>query len=214
MPIYLNGGSNPQAVFFNGTALTSVWANVGGSSAEVWNVNSFVPSTIGTMTGSKGSGLKVWIRDSTLTRAWTEAYRNPDGTITSVHRYAEYSCDITLDVDYPSYEFAGRISDSTSFWFTPSTTTGRISISGLPSGYSFVSLTTTDTLNIDFYKSIDGSQTIDRRIGVDCSFTTNSSIFTATGDTGITTSDYYYLYTATSGFVYQDSAVLRIEKTL
>lgn len=210
MPIYLNGGSNPQAVFFNGTALTSVWANVGGSSAEVWNVNSFVPSTIGTMTGSKGSGLQLWIRDSTLTRAWTELWIS-DG---SIHRYAEYSCDITLDVDYPSYELAGRIAESTSFWFTPSTTVGRLSLSGMPSGYTFISLTTTDTMNIDFYKSVDGGQAIDRRIGVDCSFTTNSSIFTAIGDTGITTSDYYYLYTATSGFVYQDSAVLRIEKTL
>ena len=214
MPIYLNGGSNPQAVFYNGTALTSVWANVGGSSAEVWNVNSTVPSTIGQITGSKGTGLQVWIRDSTLTRAWTEARRNPDGTITSIHRYAEYSCNITLEVHYSSQEFVARISDDTSFLYTPSTTVGSISVSGLPSGFSFSNLATSTTQNIDFYKSVDGSQTIDRRIGVDCRFTTNPSIFYVMGDTGVTTSSYYYLYTATSGFIYQNSAVLRIEKTL
>ena len=215
MAIYLNGGSNPQRVTFNGTSLDSVWASVddGATTTQVWGVSDTMPRNIGQVTGSKGSGLDLWIRDSTLTRAWQEIWAYDS----SYHVFGEYSCDVTIEVDYTSRDFVARIdSSSTDFQFVPSTTAGSsVTLSGLPSGYKFSNLAASNTMNLDFYKTVDGSSsTIDSRIGVDMHINLNPTMFMTYGSTGITTSDYYYLYTANSGFIYQGPAVLRIEKIL
>lgn len=211
MAIYLNGGANPQSVTFNGVSLNSVWASTDGgiTTRQVWGQSSTVPRTIGQMTGTKGSGLQVWIRDSTLVRAWRELWTSDQ----SLHLFAEYACDITLEVDYPAREFVGgAYGDLTDIQYAPSTTSGTTSITGLPSGYTFNSLTPSYVKNLDFYKTVSHQDmTIDTTLHIDCNLSLSTGYMFILGDTGLPGN--YYLFTATSGFIYQNSAVLRIEKT-
>lgn len=211
MAIYLNGAPNPQAVLFNGAPMDTVWASVDGghSTYQVWGVKDQFPSTIGTMTGSKGSGLDIWVRDSTLVRSWVEQWT--DGTL---HAYGKYSCDVSLDVTYPTNEFVGAAYGGTAnINWQPSTVRGALSLSGFPSGYSFNSITPSNIVNLDFKKTVEGSHSvIDRIINVDCTITIVPNIFTIAGDSGITGN--YYLFTAVGGFIYQSAATLLIEKRL
>lgn len=217
MPIYLNGGPNPQAVSFNGRQLDSVYARVGSASALVWETGSapLFPSTLQQLRVGVASGVDMYVRDSTFVRS--EGLYNP--TTHQMWIFGYYSCDISLDLSWPRYELVGAAYSPPIDW-RPSTCNGSLSVSGLPSGYMFSQVEKSQMMNLDFLQTQEGHYDIGYatiRTNADCEiYVINPSYSSASSARAglIVHADAgnHALYTPSTGLITQGSATLVIIK--
>ena len=132
MSILLNGGSNPLDVYYNGLSLDTVYAVVDGVSSvfPVWSRELAYPETITSqIVVSMSDGCKAYFRNVTLSTAY---YWTTGGT------GADYVADVTIETSFnqgrqigPSLPYS-----ATYDWYGNGSFQ---SVSGVPSGYSFIS---------------------------------------------------------------------------
>lgn len=235
MTIHLNNSSNPAAVKYNNTALDLVYASVNGVSSvfPVWSRDSAFPQTISlirlynsfvTKSSPRYEGkFDVYLRDLTFSGCVYEVNQST-GTITRVLTYTSQSS--SFDLGWRRYVFVGFVfppSDVSMQWTLSGSTP---TITGIPSGFEYDSFVIIPDISyaLDFKVSPDVScNDYDSRIA---SFATtqvtshvasiwNSGGYTIEGDsTNYVVPNQYgaWLYSATTGFVFQRSATVKFRK--
>lgn len=152
MPIYLNGGSNPTSVTYNGTSLDYAYATVNGISAPyaVWERPNIAPSTLSTISITLSNGSTLHLND--MVRQGSALIVDGNNT----YNGSVYSGMMSAQMYFESgYQTSTYQVDETAG--VPTSSSNITSITGVPSGFTFYQArqawSSSRTIAFDVYKT-------------------------------------------------------------
>ena len=217
MPIYLNGGQNPEAVFYNGTSLTSVWAGNNGNYQEVWSSSPTpaYPTTIGVQRLILSNGNGLYFRNMTYKSG---VWYVKDGVIIAVGIL--YEGDVTFETSFSSGRQIGPEADpNQNYSWRPDESTLSYSFTGdLPSNFGFLtaqSLSSTSSIAFNVYQNESGQLRPEDLVVMNLRTRINYSDYEGTGVlsarfTTEATGHLWPVLTRSNGWIYQNTGELAI----